>query len=534
MTVIWIDEDEYFDGEDYIFVPEHWQIDEDSQVMSVKLVDGFAKISASEFSYGSHDLFARYISENSDYEVEDIDFHFDIVPEVNITERIVVGENATIAVVIENATGVINVYMQVGYDDVEDEPIFDWFVEISSDNGTFTKEISGLKLGEYEFYLEYVGDDMDNMFNPHHTYSISVEPKEAEIPKTFNSDGSGEIALELPEGSKGNISVYEVVGYNETTGQDILRSIIENATYTSENKSVAVSGLETGSHKLKVVYSDDENGDIVMQATINVPKPDAGKDVVIPDKISGDSFEINLPKDATGSLLVTVDGVPQMVPIKDGKAKIDLSGLADGTHTVTVKYPDGDNYTGFEKSANITVKKAVEPRITASDLSILYTASTKYSVTVYGTDGKVASNTKVTFLVNGKAYKTATTDSKGVASVAITQKPGTYKITSKALGKEVTKTLKVKHIVTLPKVKVKRSAKKLIIKVKVAKVNGKYVTGKVVLKFKNKKYTAKVKKGVAKFTIKKNVLKKLKKGKKVTYTASYKQDTVKRTVKVLE
>ena len=44
---------------------------------------------------------------------------------------------------------------------------------------------------------------------------------------------------------------------------------------------------------------------------------------------------------------------------------------------------------------------------------------------------------------------------------------------------------------------------------------GEIVTGKVVLKFKNKKYTAKVKKGVAKFTIKKNVLKKLKKGKKV-------------------
>ena len=532
---VWIDGYDDIDGEGFdIYVPGHWQIVEDSPVMSVKLVDGFAKISVSEFAYGSYDLFARYVSENSDYEVRGVGFHFDVTPEVNITETIVVGENATITVVIKNATGVINVYMKVGYDEVACEPIFDLFAEISSDNGTFTKEISGLKLGVYDFYLKYVGDDMDNMFNSHRIYSISVEPKAAEIPEMFNSDGSGEIALELPEGSKGNVSVYEIVGHNETTDQDILRPIIENATYTSENKSIAVSGLETGSHNLKVVYRDDENGEIVMQATVNVPKPDAGKDVVIPNTVSGDSFEINLPKDATGSLLVTVDGVSQVVPITNGKAKIDMSGLADGTHTVTVKYPDGDNYTGFEKSFNITVKKAVEPRITASDLAILYTAGTKYSVTVYGTDGKLAANTKVTFLVNGKAYKSATTNSKGVASVAITQKPGTYKITAKALGKQVTKTLKVKHIVSLPKVKVKRSAKKLIIKVKVAKVNGKYVTGKVVLKFKNKKYTAKVKKGVAKFTIKKNVLKKLKKGKKVTYTATYKQDTVKRTVKVLK
>ena len=80
----------------------------------------------------------------------------------------------------------------------------------------------------------------------------------------------------------------------------------------------------------------------------------------------------------------------------------------------------------------------------------------------------------------------------------------------------------------------KRSAKKLVIKVTLAKVNGKYIKGKkVTLKFKNKKYTAKTnKKGVAKFTIKKNVLKKLKKGKKVTYQATYLKDTVKRTVKV--
>jgi invasion protein IalB len=54
-----------------------------------------------------------------------------------------------------------------------------------------------------------------------------------------------------------------------------------------------------------------------------------------------------------------------------------------------------------------------------------------------------------------------------------------------------------------------------------------------VFKFKGKKYTAKTnKKGVAKITVKKSVLKKLKAGKKITYTATYLKDTVKRTVKV--
>ena len=526
------DEDE---GGNIIWVPGYWDFDEDSPAMSVKLVDGFAKIPASSFTYGAYTFVASYVSalDEPDYEVDDVDFHFNVNPEVNITSDIVMGENATITVAIKNATGVVKMYVCVG-NDTDGEPILELFETIHSDKGIFKKEISGLKLGEHEFYLEYEGDDMENMFSSDRSYIISVGPKKVEVPEGFNSDGSGEITFELPEGAKGSVSVYEVVGYNETTDKDILKPIIENAPYTSENKTIAISGLSTGSHELKLVYSDDKYGVFEKEANIDVPKPNAGADVVIPDTISGDELEIKLPENASGSVLVIIDGESKLVPIVNGSAKVNLSKLADGPHTVTLKYPGDGNYSGFEKSANITVKRPVDPKITASDLSILYTAGTKYTATIYGTDGKAAANTQVTFLVNGKVYKTVTTDAKGVASIAITQKPGTYKIIIRALGKEVTKTLKVKHIVKLPKVKVKRSAKKLVIKVTLAKVNGKYIKGKkVTLKFKNKKYTAKTnKKGVAKFTIKKNVLKKLKKGKKVTYQATYLKDTVKRTVKV--
>jgi len=86
---------------------------------------------------------------------------------------------------------------------------------------------------------------------------------------------------------------------------------------------------------------------------------------------------------------------------------------------------------------------------------------------------------------------------------------------------------------TLKKVKIKRSAKKLILQATL-KINGKVAKGKrIVFKFKGKTYKAKTnKKGVAKVTIKKKVLKKLKAGKKVTYTAKYSTKTVKKTVKV--
>jgi len=87
---------------------------------------------------------------------------------------------------------------------------------------------------------------------------------------------------------------------------------------------------------------------------------------------------------------------------------------------------------------------------------------------------------------------------------------------------------------TLKKVKVKKSAKKLVLTATL-KINGKNAKKgtKVTFKFNGKTYKARTNaKGVAKVTIKKKVLKKLKVGKKVKYQVSYGKKTVKRTVKV--
>jgi predicted outer membrane repeat protein len=91
--------------------------------------------------------------------------------------------------------------------------------------------------------------------------------------------------------------------------------------------------------------------------------------------------------------------------------------------------------------------------------------------------------------------------------------------------------------VTLKKATIKKSAKKLVLKATLKKGKKAVKGQKIIFKFKGKKYKAKTnKKGVAKVTIKKSVLKKLKVGKKVTYTATYKasygKETAKKTVKV--
>ena len=153
---------------------------------------------------------------------------------------------------------------------------------------------------------------------------------------------------------------------------------------------------------------------------------------------------------------------------------------------------------------------------------------------VYNNQSKLAKGVIVSFKVGKTTYKVKT-DKNGVAKLKLSKfTPKTYKIVISYKGAKVSKKLTVKHILKLKKVKVRKYARKLVLKASLDKVDGKYLKGKVIkFKFKGKTYKAKTNsKGIAKVTIKRKVLKKLKIGKKITYRASYLKDTSKRTVKV--
>ena len=616
------------DGE--YMIPARWVIDDETPVMSVRLVNGTATITKDDFDFGVYDFLARYVSPTEDYEVDDVGISFDKVPEINITEEIIFGENATISILIPGATGELEIYKIIGFDD-EGEAIVELFANVTSDNGKFEKVISGLDFGEHDFYFVYPNAE-DNIFNIHHTYSIYVSAINASIPEDFNADGSALITLVLPEGASGKVSVFVGLYGAEISG---FTPVIENATYTSENKTILLTGIETGHHDIMVSYIDDKHGEFTFSNEITVPKPDASEEIVNPDNITTDELDLTLHENATGGVYVTIDGTTTYVPIVEGNAKVDLSGLDKGSHTISVKYPGDENFAGFEKTSTINIVDApavkvdpaltisvdnivegdvavvkittnatftgivkvavggknisvevkngvgsanvsdlaaasytavatfaeteifaasvknatftvspkgsgdsngtnttVSPVIVAKDLTAYYN-KVSYSVTVYGDDGNVAVGVEVVYKINGKKVGTAKTNDKGIATLKLKQLPKTYKITTEALGVNVTKKLKVKQVLTLKKVKVKKSAKKLVIKATLKEGKKALKKKTVTIKFKNKKFTVKTnKKGVAKVTIKKKILKKLKKGKKVTYSATYLKDTVKRTVKV--
>ena len=244
-------------------------------------------------------------------------------------------------------------------------------------------------------------------------------------------------------------------------------------------------------------------------------------------------YSISLPKDATGNLTVTIANKKFSEKLTEGKATVKVEGISAGTYDVTITYSGDDKYSPIVNKTTSTVIS--DPKVVTKQSSVLYSAG--YSVTVYGEDGKIAKNTNVAFYINGKMVQTVKTNNNGVAtftmpSAYLPNKIYTIKATS--LGKSSSKTVFIKQILTINKIKVKKSAKKLVLTAKLNKIDGKYLKGKrITFKFNGKKYTAKTNsKGIAKYTINSKVLKKLKVGKKVTYQATYIKDTVKKTVKV--
>ena len=159
-----------------------------------------------------------------------------------------------------------------------------------------------------------------------------------------------------------------------------------------------------------------------------------------------------------------------------------------------------------------------------------------YTVRAIGDDGKpVGKGEVVGFKVNGVEYL-GITDSKGYAKLKINLDPKKYTITAQYRAYKVSNKIKVKQTLKLVKKTVSvKKGKKLVLKAKLKWSSGKAIKGKTIkFKFKGKTYKAKTnKKGIAKVTIKKKVTKKLKKGKKYTYSATYgKTNVVKGKVKV--
>ena len=279
-------------------------------------------------------------------------------------------------------------------------------------------------------------------------------------------------------------------------------------------------------------YSTKLTNTTITEATLNVFKLTPAIGIDVNDTTYPNDIVIKITGNAEGNYNYTVGNINGNITISNGTGTITLSKLAIGEYTVAIAFEGNENYSSNSSSESF---KIIAPIQSNSNVNMFYLDGSSYKVRVYGADCNVTSGVKVTFTINKVSY-IRTTDKNGWATLSLNIKklvPKSYAVTAAYNGYSVKNTVKVKQIISAKKTtQVKKTAKTLKIKIK---LKGKTLLKKKTLKVKFKGKTYKIKtnnKGIATFKLTSKVIKKLKAGKKYTYTITYQKDTLKRFIKV--
>jgi hypothetical protein len=192
-----------------------------------------------------------------------------------------------------------------------------------------------------------------------------------------------------------------------------------------------------------VAAADANSTDDVIAGEVDVEPPSGGANVLSVSEdaqASSSNAEYVLTRDAgsyySGSNYSVVLS-QNSNPVKNAPVSLDVNGVRytqntdeDGRVSVPLDL-DAGNYV-ISAAYGDTVNKSevkVLPVIKAKDLTKYYSNTKSYSATFLNSNGTKLKNTNVKFILNNKTY-TKKTNNKGVASLEINLKAGSYTVTA--------------------------------------------------------------------------------------------------------
>jgi hypothetical protein len=490
-----------------------------------------------------------------------------ITIEVHSTPASIGGNDPLITIIDDNATDedVVSIYV-----DESEEPITITIGDFKTDddgNYVLTPKELDLGVGEHNLNVTYKGINFSGMVELITNLQIEIMDDDITIYTTFNEnfvfislDGEDIQTSDIT----GNVTL--TITDNEGTLIDTLESEVTDLSYYEGEYSYVIRTSDmnvalNGTYNVVVRYSGNkgtvqEEGNVTFKS---FDPADYGTSIIGTVKDINDYvvtftnitliYEIFVEVNGNNTVKFDDSDIMYCFDPEKGVYYITydkLSGFVEGSNSISV-YISGNNIFIDLAKGNVfvDVEENIDPALTISVADIEQGQSANVVITTNSTFTgdvivQVANKNYTVNVVEGKGSisisglavntYTATAFFKSNGIFNDSTKTATFKVTSKPVA-PAKKTTVTK--LTLKKVKVKKSAKKLVLKATL-KINGKAAKGKVIkFKFKGKTYKAKTnKKGVAKVTIKKKVLKKLKVGKKVKYQATYGKVTKKYTVKV--
>ena len=279
----------------------------------------------------------------------------------------------------------------------------DYSVNIVNGKGTAV----GVKLaaGTYDFTAAWAGNDNYNAVGDSGKFSVAKVDSIIDVAVSDIKVGEDAvISVKLLSDATGSVTVT-------VNGKDYTETVVNGVA------NVKVADLKAGTYDVAVKYSGDNNYNAaVATSSFTVSKVDSTMDVTVNDIVFGGDLIVDavLPDDATGEVVITVNGVDYHVSIENGKATGTISGLAAGDYTVAIKYVGDDKYVGVEVAENVNVAKA-QPVLGVVIADVDYGNGFVIEATLTGVNSAPLSG-NVIVTVAGKEYTVKVTDGKGIAA----------------------------------------------------------------------------------------------------------------------
>ena len=371
----------------------------------VDITDSVATLKIADLTTGDCPVFAYYNGDKY-YKTSYNSTTFNVAKlasttTVNVSD-IKVGEDAVISIAVPEITsGVVSV------------TVGDAIYNVAVVDGKGSLTLSGLASGSYDVVAKFNGDDK---------YLASEDGAKFNVTKLASTTTVNVSDIKVGEDAVISIAVPEITsGVVSVTVGDA----IYNVAVVDGKGSLTLSGLASGSYDVVAKFNGDdkylasEDG-----AKFNVTKLASTIDIAVDNiKVGEDAvIGVALPEDATGEVIISVNGKNYTVMTKYGMASVTISDLANGTYSVDAFYNGDDIYAPIKNSTAFTVSKVSDYNMTVDIADIVKGENATITVSV-PEDG--TGNVIVT--INGTDYKGTVVN--GTAKVIIPGlDEGTYKV----------------------------------------------------------------------------------------------------------
>ena len=377
----------------------------DGDKYDVAIVNGSAKLTLSDLPAGVYYIEAKYNGNSIVTEsYNSTKFTIDLIDSSIAVEAkdIKCGEEAVITATVTNgATGTVTFFVNGKT----------YVVDIT--DSVATLKIADLTTGDYPVFAYYNGDKYYKTSYNSTTFNVAKLASTTTVNVSDIKVGEDAvISIAVPEITSGVVSV--------TVGDAIY-----NVAVVDGKGTLTLSGLASGSYDVVAKFNgDDKYLASEDSAKFNVAKLASTIDIAVDNIEVGEDAVIGvaLPEDATGEVIINVNGKNYTVMTKYGMASVTISDLANGTYSVDAFYNGDDIYAPIKNSTAFTVSKVSDYNMTVDIADIIKGENATITVSV-PEDG--TGNVIVT--INGTDYKGTVVN--GTAKVIIPGlDEGTYKV----------------------------------------------------------------------------------------------------------